>query len=85
MLGELGLIYRRPRAATCLALTELDLAIMDRAHFQKSFDKIQKYSEHLKRCFFEDYVIKEKEIKFLAPKFGIMFERKNIQAGTKLI
>jgi len=85
MFGELGLIYNRPRAATCIALDQVELAEMVKNDFFASLMRIQNHSEALKRIFFEDWILKDPLSKFLAPKLGIMFEREVFPLGHKFI
>lgn len=76
MFGELGIIYNRQRAATCIALEEIELGYMGRDDFDLAFDAIQKYEERCKVNYIEDYIITDKNLKYLSPKFGIMFKKK---------
>lgn len=76
MFGELGIIYNRQRAATCLALTEIELGVMDKVNFGECFSEFQKMEERTKRNYVENNIIIEQELKFLAPKLGVMFKKK---------
>lgn len=40
MFGELGIIYNRQRAATCMALDDIELGVMGKKDFNKCFSKI---------------------------------------------
>jgi CRP-like cAMP-binding protein len=57
MFGELGIIYDRPRAATCMALTDIEIGVMGRRDFNKCFSKIQKLEERNKTDFIDEYII----------------------------
>ena len=39
MFGELGLIYNRLRAATCIAIGEVELAVLDKKSYKKSLER----------------------------------------------
>lgn len=82
MFGELGIIYSRQRAATCIAMEDIELGYMNKEDFFLAFDSIQKYEERCKVNFIEDYVITDKNLKYLSPKFGIMFKKKNVLRGS---
>ena len=51
MFGELGLIYNRPRAATCMAVCDIELGVMNKNDFNKCFSKIQRLEERNKTIF----------------------------------
>lgn len=78
MFGELGIIYNRPRAAASIALTEIELGVMDKSGFNSAFGAFQKLEEKKKRNFIEDYIITDSALNYLAPKIGIMFEKKTL-------
>lgn len=84
MFGELGLIYDRLRAATCIALTDVEVALMDKVDYKRSLENYQKISQKVKCKYFEKFIIKEEHLKFLAVKLSIMFDRKCIQRGQSL-
>lgn len=78
MFGELGIIYNRPRAAASIALTEIELGVMDKTGFNEAFGAFQKMEEKKKRNFVEDYIIADPALNYLAPKIGIMFEKRTL-------
>lgn len=82
MFGEMGLIYDRARGSTCIALGENELAIMNKKNFEICYSEFQKMEEKKKRVYIENNIIVEKELKFLAPKIGIMFEKKMLKRGN---
>lgn len=43
--GDLGIIYNAPRSASAFAVTDCDLAIIDRAMFKKVMDDINQIYE----------------------------------------
>ena len=84
MFGELGIIYERQRAATCISLEPVELGVMEKEEFNECFSDFQKQEERNKRKFIEDYIIVDSESKFLAGKMGIMFKKKTLQRGNYL-
>jgi len=85
MFGELGLIYNRQRAATCIVLEETVLAYMSKENFSMSFGAINKYADSLKKSFFEDWVIKSAELKHTAATLSLMFERIELPKGRVIV
>ena len=75
--GELGLIYNRQRAASTIALGEIELGVLEKADFNRAFAKFFKSEESQKRTFIEKYIITKTELKYLAPKIGVMFKKHN--------
>jgi len=75
MFGELGLIYSRPRVATIMALSDSELAIMEKEDFLNIFKDIITQEENQKREFFEKKIIKKYYLTPLAGRFMLMFER----------
>lgn len=84
MFGEKGLTYNKPRGATCIALTEIELGFIDRVHFQECFSEFIKMEEKRKTNFIESKIVIDQELKFLAPKIGTMFKKKTISRGNFL-
>lgn len=85
MIGELGLLYRRQRQASCIALTDCSLAEMSAKDFYRSFNEIEKHKERIKTVFFEKFVIRDKQISFLSSFFALMFERRSVHKGEILV
>ena len=84
MFGELGIIYHRQRAASCIALTEIEVGYMGKDDFFEAFGTIQKDEERAMTNYIEDHIIIVNDLKYLAPKFGIMFKKKHMRRGNTL-
>jgi len=85
MFGELGLIYKRSRAGTCIALTPIEIGYMGAEDFETAFSEIQRIQVEQKTSIIERYLIHEEQNKFLAKKLGIMFKVSSYPRGTKLV
>lgn len=82
MFGELGLVFNKPRGATILSLSDIEVAYMDKPVFQECFGKIQHYEQMKKAAFFKKYVIRDQEYNNIISKFMIMFQRQYFKRGT---
>jgi CRP-like cAMP-binding protein len=82
MFGELGLIYNRPRAATCIAITDIELGVMGKTDFNLCFAPLQKLEEKIKTSFICKYVLTDPSLAYLSAKFGTMFVKKKLLRGN---
>lgn len=85
MFGELGLVFNRPRAATIVALEDVEVAYLNKSHFLEVFGDILRQEQLEKLKFFNDIVIKSEEQKYLANTLMIMFRREYFKKGDILI
>ena len=81
MLGQLGLLYNRLRAATCIGITPLEVGYMGKEDFDRCFSSIQIMAEKTKTSFFEKYILRDEKLNFLSKKLGIMFNKKKYPCG----
>jgi CRP-like cAMP-binding protein len=59
MFGELGIIYNRPRAATCFALTDIEFGVMNKQDFNFCFGEFLKQEEKIKIQYINKHIITE--------------------------
>ena len=85
MFGELGIIYNRPRAATCFALTDIEYGVMNKQEFNFCFGEFQKQEEKNKVQFINRHIITDGQLQFLSTKFGIMFSKKYLLRGNVIL
>ena len=81
MFGDLGLIFDRQRVATVIALSNIEVAKMEKEDFKKSFGKAHEIEQVRKLRLFLNHVIKDKEFKHLASNLMIMFRRQHYKKG----
>lgn len=84
MFGQLGIIYQRARAATCICLQEAEFGYMGKDAFERCFGAIQKISEKSKTQFMEQYVLRNEKLFFFSRKLGIMFKKIKYRQGSLL-
>ena len=81
MFGDLGLIFDRQRVATVMALSNIEVAKMEKEDFKMSFGKAHEIEQVRKLRLFLNHVIKDKEFKHLASNLMIMFRRNHYKKG----
>lgn len=85
MFGELGLVFNRPRAATILALDDVEVACLNKQNFQEVYGQLLRKEQLEKYKFFNNFVIKSEEFRYLANTLMIMFRREYFQKGDIIV
>jgi CRP-like cAMP-binding protein len=84
MFGELALLYRQKRLATCIALDSAEMGSMNKKDFDRIFFILQRHEDEQKKAFIQRELVKDKELSSIATLIGINFTKKLFQKGKAL-
>jgi len=85
MLGELGMINRTARYATCICLEESYLSIMVKRDFEDIFRLPILKEENTKRYFLEKFILDARNTGHLTMLVGTMLRKQILPRGSRLI